>query len=283
MLSSVPFEEFSKEAVLESIDDPNLTVFALLNHRNRLGSTQIHKLIFLAFAEGRILMPFSFAKWSYGPYSEGLQTSLMQLQKQNLVKMNKEKVIDHDKNSWVISPEGQKVVELNKQKIVQIEKLIERTLKEHDEGAISLEKYCYDNFFLKPEGKTGEDWKASIKQKIEDLRVLLESRKKEIESIDEIEDTKKSIILSSFDYMDSLLQKIFSLKDIDQVIQGVLLKNLEEYINLWGEVLRLAKDDSTEQMKLNLYKIREIFRFVNEVAYRYSVFESVFNSQEESG
>src|SRR3989344_925980 len=170
----------------------------------------------------------------------------------------------------------------NKQKVNQIKKLIEGTLKEHDEGAISLEKYCYDNFFLKPKNKTEEEWTASIKQKIEDLRTLLESRKKEISSFEEIEDSKRAIILSSFDYMDSLLQKIFSMKDIDQVVQGVILKNTEEYINLWGEVLRLAKDDSTDKIKLLLFKIREIFRFVNEVASKYCVFESIFNSQEKS-
>jgi len=282
MLSNISFNEFSEEAKLQSLEDKNLTILTLLSEKNKIGSTQVHKLMFLTFAEKRVMLPFDFAKWPHGPYSENLQSSLLQLKKDNLIDVAKEKVITFDKDSWTISTEGQKLMDENKQKVNQIKKLIEGTLKEHDEGAISLEKYCYDNFFLKPKNKTEEEWTASIKQKIEDLRTLLESRKKEISSFEEIEDSKRAIILSSFDYMDSLLQKIFSMKDIDQVVQGVILKNTEEYINLWGEVLRLAKDDSTDKIKLLLFKIREIFRFVNEVASKYCVFESIFVSQEKS-
>lgn len=282
MLSQISFNDFSEEFKLQNIDDKNLTILTLLSEKNKIGSTQVHKLMFLTFAEKRIMLPFNFSKWPHGPYSENLQSSLLQLKKDNLIDVAKEKVITFDKDSWTISTEGQKLMDENKQKVAHIKKLIEGTLKDHDEGAISLEKYCYDKFFLKPKNKTEEEWKASIKQKIEDLRTLLESRKKEIDSFEEIEDTKRAIILSSFDYIDSLLQKIFSSKDIDQVIQGILLNNTEEYINIWGEVLRLAKDDSTDKIKLLLLQIREIFRFINEVSSKYCVFESIFNSQEKS-
>lgn len=280
MLSNISFNDFSEEVKLQNLNNKNLTILTLLSEKNKIGSTQVHKLMFLAFAEGRVILPFSFAKWSHGPYSEDLQNSLLQLKKDNLVDMKKEKVINFEKDSWIISKTGQKIIEGNKQEVAHIKKLIEKTLKEHDEGAISLEKYCYDNFFLKPKNKTDEEWTASIKQKVEDLRTILDSRKKEIASFEEIEETKRAIVLSSFDYMDHLLQKVFSLKNIDQVVQGVLLKNTEEYINLWGEVLRLAKDDSTDKIKLLLFRIREIFSFINEVASKYCVFESIFNSQE---
>ena len=123
MLSNISFNEFSEEAKLQSLEDKNLTILTLLSEKNKIGSTQVHKLMFLTFAEKRVMLPFDFAKWPHGPYSENLQSSLLQLKKDNLIDVAKEKVITFDKDSWTISTEGQKLMDENKKETAQEEQL----------------------------------------------------------------------------------------------------------------------------------------------------------------
>ena len=67
MLSQISFNDFSEEFKLQNIDDKNLTILTLLSEKNKIGSTQVHKLMFLTFAEKRIMLPFNFSKWVRNP------------------------------------------------------------------------------------------------------------------------------------------------------------------------------------------------------------------------
>lgn len=279
MLSKISFDEFYEEEKLDSIGDKKSTILALLSQKKKLSSTQIHKLLFLAFAEGKILLPFTFIKHHYGPYSLEIKSTVDELERVGAIRTTKEKVISLDKNVIFLSDNWQNLEGINQENVTKIIRLLKSLIESHDEGARSLENYCYKAYFLNPKNQNPAEWRAMVKNKISDLRDLLHERKKKVEDFEEIEEEKRVMILSSFDYIDSLLEKIFSRDDLDQVIQGVLIKNSEDYINCWGEVLRLIKEGSLDEIKKLLFEIRRTFRFINEVAAQYSIFESVFELQ----
>lgn len=275
-LVKIPFADFYEEVKLTLIDDKESLILALLNFK-KLSKTQIHKLIFLTFADGKIFIPFKFTKNQNGPFSEELNTSLEKLKHKNLISLTKpEKVKDYDKRCWILTEQGKTVLKENSSVIEKIKANIADVLSDHDEGASSLKRYCYKTYFLKPKEKTDAEWDVVIKNKIEDLRLLLEERKKEIESFEDLEEIKKTIILTSFDYIENLLQRLLSY-NIDQVIRGVLIKNIEDYIDLWGCFLQfINKKTPLEQIETTLSDVRNVFQFINLSAESYGVFESVF-------
>lgn len=280
MLFKIPFDDFYEDVPLEHIGNKKSVILALLDEKDGLGTTQVHKLLFLAFAEGKILLPFSFAKYHYGPFSDEITCTLNELEREGIIQSMKEKVITLNKNIFSLASNWQNKGGIDRKEILGVKEILKKTIDAHDEGARSLEKYCYKTYFLMPKTQSPSEWRAMVKNRISDLRDLLNERKKKIEDFEEIEETKRVMILSSFDYISSLLDKLYSTEGIDQVIQGVLIKNSEDYINLWGEVLRLAKEGSLEEIKRLLLDIRKTFSFINEVAARYLVFESIFDLQE---
>ena len=280
MLSNISFNDFYKEFNLKSIEDKRLFLLALLDSNKGFGTTQIHKLSFLSFAEGRLMIPFKFTKWPHGPFSEELRDELGSLEEEGLIDKNCEQVINYSKDTRAISIKGREFINLHKEDLEKIKKELKETLSNHDEGAKSLERYCYEKYFLKPDNKRNEEWDAFIKNKIKDILFILDVRTREVENFEEMEEQKRSLILTSFDYVSEILEKLFSSNGVDEVIKGVLVKNIEEYIDKWGEILRLAqKPSSIEEVKTKLFEIRKIFRFINESARTYGVFESIFETQ----
>lgn len=279
VLSQIPFGNFYDEIELGLIQDRGLFILALLDSKKNLGTTQIHKLSFLVFVEGKIMVPFKFAKWPHGPFSNELKEMLEKFEKERIIKRKRTKIFSFDKNSTSISEKGEKILKKRDKEIKEIKKFIEKIIKNHDEGAISLERYCYDNYFLRPEREDKEKWSESIKNKIKDLLLILNSRIKEVRDIEELEEEKRAIILTSFNYIENLFQKLFSSGNIDEVVKGVLIKSMEEYLKMWGELLSLIKKPTkTKEINKLLLGIRVNFRFINEVAERYGVFESIFIS-----
>jgi len=280
MLSNISFNDFYKEFNLKSIEDKKLFLLALLDSNKGFGTTQIHKLSFLSFAEGRLMIPFKFTKWPHGPFSEELRDELGSLEEEGLIDKNCEQVINYSKDTRTISIKGREFINLHKEDLERIKKELKETLSNHDEGAKSLKRYCYEKYFLKPDNKKNEEWDAFIKNKIKDILFILDVRTREVENFEELEEQKRSLILTSFDYVSEILEKLFSSNEIDEVIKGVLVENIEEYIDKWGEILRLAqKPSSIEEIKTKLFEIRKIFRFINESARTYGVFESIFETQ----
>jgi len=279
VLSQIPFGNFYDEIELGLIQDRGLFILALLDSKKNIGTTQIHKLSFLVFVEGKIMVPFKFAKWPHGPFSNELKETLEKFEKERIIKRKRTKIFSFDKNSTSISEKGGKILKKRYKEIKEIKKFIEKIIKNHDEGAISLERYCYNNYFLRPEREDKEKWSESIKNKIKDLLLILNSRIKEVRDIEELEEEKRAIILTSFNYIENLFQKLFSSGNIDEVVKGVLIKSMEEYLKMWGELLSLIKKPiKTKEINKLLLGIRVNFKFINEVAERYGVFESIFIS-----
>lgn len=279
VLSQIPFGNFYDEIELGLIQDRGLFILALLDSKKNIGTTQIHKLSFLVFVEGKIMVPFKFAKWPHGPFSNELKETLEKFEKERIIKRKRTKIFSFDKNSTSISEKGEKILKKRDKEIKEIKKFIEKIIKNHDEGAISLERYCYNNYFLRPEREDKEKWSESIKNKIKDLLLILNSRIKEVRDIEELEEEKRAIILTSFNYIENLFQKLFSSRNIDEVVKGVLIKSMEEYLKMWGELLSLIKKPiKTKEINKLLLGIRVNFKFINEVAERYGVFESIFIS-----
>ena len=280
MLSNISFNDFYNEFNLRSIENKKLFLLALLDLNKSFGTTQIHKLSFLSFAEGRLIIPFKFTKWPHGPFSDELRNELDSLESEGLIEKNCEQVINFSKDTRKMSDKGREFIKLYKSELDKIKEELKETISNHDEGAVSLERYCYEKYLLKPDNKRNEEWDAFIKNKIKDILLILDVRSKEVENFEEIEEQKISLILTSFDYVSEILEKLFSSNGVDEVIKGVLVKNIEEYIDKWGEILRLAqKSASIEEIRTKLFEIRKIFRFINESAKTYGVFESIFETQ----
>ena len=280
MLSNISFNDFYNEFNLDSIKDKKLFLLALLDSNKGFGTTQIHKLSFLSFAEGKIIIPFKFTKWPHGPFSEELRDELNSLESDGLIEKNCEQVINYSKDTRTLSNKGREFISLHKLEFDKIKEEIKETISNHDEGAISLERYCYEKYMLKPDNKKSEEWDAFIKNKIKDILFILDVRSREVENFEDIEEQKRSLILTSLDYVSEILEKLFSSNGVDEVIKGVLVKNIGEYIDKWGEILRLAqKPASLEEIKTKLLEIRKIFSFISESARTYGVFESIFETQ----
>lgn len=285
MLSNISFNDFYEEVKLDSSSDKNLSLIALLNFNKDLGKTQIQKLLFLAFAEGKVILPFKFKKHNYGPFSQEIEDTIVELRTDGFLNKNIErvKVIDKEKEVPILSETGKTFLKKNQDKIKAImEKLEPILLKYEDENgkiqtARSLERYCYETYFLKLEDKSEEEHQITLNQKIKNLIIVLKSMEEEVNSIKEVEEVKKILILSSLDYIKNLLGNIHS-PHVDQVIKGVLIKNCQDYIENWGEILTVSKSkkDSTQKISSLLLENRRLFRFINEISKEYEVFDSVF-------
>jgi len=285
MLSNISFEEFYKEEPLPMFNDKKAFLMALLSYSNEFGSKQIHKLLFLSFVEGMVLLPFKFSKWQNGPFSEEARDVLSQLETDQFIENIPEKVFDFNKHKRILMSKGLDYLTENKERIAEIKKVINSVIEEYEEdgkiqSANYLERYCYNNFYLNS-GKSQEEWNLFIKNKISDLLNLLETRSTTIKGLDDLDEDKSEAILASFDYIDNLLRKILIDTEMDAVVKGVLLKKMEEFINKWGEILQLSESSCSEiELKKLLLEIRIIFKFINEVSIRYGIFESVYGIQE---
>lgn len=278
MLSQFTFSDFYGEEKLNEVKNANSFLYALLSF-NKFNKTQIQKLSFLAFAENDILLPFKFIKHNHGPFSGELTETLDKLKSDHKIE---EKIINHSwghEDVYNISSSTQEEIK-NDKEINHLKVLIKDLVETFDMNAKSLERYCYNNYLLKYKGQDKSEWESKVKNKINDLLILLEERIDDLKRIDDLEESKKMVVLSSFDYIENLLKRLFSNMAIDQIIRGVLIKKVEEYINLWGEILRLAEENNTQQIKTLLEKSKKIFYFLNRSSEMYGVFESVFESQE---
>lgn len=276
MLSNFSFNDFFSEYNLKTIDNKDLFLAALLSFKN-LNSTQIHKLSFLTFAEENIIIPFEFIKMPHGPFSPDLKTLMDDFYKRKLINMSEESHPDWKENIWSLSDSGQELISANHNKIEEIKKKLTKIIEEYDVKATALERYCYNNYFLNSNKEKMHEWETKIKTNIDNLRMILASRIRDLEKIGDIDESSKAAVLACFDYIDALLKFLFSNPEVDQVIRGVLIKKAEGYINIWGEILRLVNEGGDEsKIRCLLNNSKELFNFINLCSKKYGVFESVF-------
>jgi len=276
MLSNFSFNDFFSEYNLKTIDNKDLFLAALLSFK-KLNTTQIHKLSFLTFAEEKIIIPFEFIKMPHGPFSKDMGELLKDFSKRGLITMNEETHRDWKENIWELSDSGQMLVSTNKLKIDKIKKELEKIIEAYGVNAAALERYCYNNYLLKSANEKPQDYEARIKTNIDNLQIILTNRIRDLENIEDIDEPCRVAILACFDYIDNLLKVLFSNVGIDQVIRGVLIKKAENYINVWGEIIRLANDNGEKaKIKDLLRDSKELFNFINLSSKSYGVFESVF-------
>lgn len=288
MLSEVPFKDLYDEVNLKKLKNRDLTILSLINLNENLGNKQIHKLLFLTFVEGKILLPFKFVKKDHGPFSLEIRDSLINLQDKGLIVEIPEKVGDYTQKTKELTEEGKEFIKSNKKAVDEIEKEIYQILFQHQtergltESANYLENYCYEKYLLKPSDKTEEEWLTIVRAKIKDIHTIINSREKELENIKGIEESKMILILSSFDYIKNILEILESNPKIDQVVRGVLIKTSQEYLDLWGELFILEKSgEKTNKMMEILFRNRLLFKFLNEVSKEYGILESVFSEEGE--
>lgn len=275
MLSYFSFNDFFSEYNLKTIDNKDLFLAALLSFKN-LDTTQIHKLAFLIFAEEKTIIPFEFIKMPYGPFSNDIKSLLENFSERKLITVNKEVHSNWEEKIWILSEDGQKLIEKNKIKVEEIKKKLNKIIDEYDVKAKALERYCYSNYLLKSADEKPQDYEARIKTSVDNLHTLLSNRVRDLENVEDIDKSPKAAVLACFDYVDNLLRSL-SNKEIDQVIRGVLIKKIENYINIWGEILRLiSNDDNESKVRILLRDSKELFNFINVSSEKYGVFESVF-------
>lgn len=275
MLSDFSFNDFFSEYNLKVIKDKDLFLAALLSFKN-LNTTQIHKLSFLTFAEEKTIIPFEFIKMPHGPFSKDMGDLLQDFSKRGLVTMEEKDHAEWKEDIWTLSPQGQDFVSNNKEQIGEIKKKLDNIIDAYSIGAKALERFCYNNYLLKSTKEKPEDYEIRIKTTIDDLQTILNNRIRDLNLVEDIDESSKTAVLACFDYIHNLL-KFLSNKEVDSVIRGVLIKKAEDYINLWGEILRLISNNENSTNVKNLLKnTRELFNFINVSSKEYKVFESVF-------
>lgn len=278
MLSDVSFENFVKEEELQSFGDKEGVAIGLLGLTKGLGKKQLQKLMFLSSIEKNIILPFKFEKNLYGPYSKELEETINTLEQKNIIEFSKDTVFTIPQDTRKLTKEGEKNLESSEAKIFSnfIKEIISNYEGE-EKGVFPyariLEKICYDEFYLTKDET--DEWRALVKSKTNDILSLLNDRYKIIEERDELEE-KQDLILMSFNYIKSLLSEIIN-KNIDQVVKGVLIKKSEEYVEKWGEILLLDKEDITkEDFNKILSEEKIIFKYINKWAFSNKVFDSIF-------
>ncbi len=275
MLSGFSFNDFFSEYNLKTIEDKDLFLVALLSFKN-LNTTQIHKLAFLTFAEEKTIIPFEFIKMPHGPFSNNIKNLLTNFSERKLITLDKKVHNNWEENIWILSEDGQKLIEENKSKVEEIKKKLNKIIDEYDVKAKALEKYCYNNYLLKYADEKPQDYEARIKTNIDNLQTLLANRVRDFGNVEDIDESSKTAVLACFDYISNLLKSLLN-KEIDQVIRGVLIKKVENYINTWGEILRLIGSNENEpKVRCLLKDSKELFNFINVSSEKYGIFESVF-------
>lgn len=276
MLSKFLFNEFFSEYNLKTIDNKDLFLAALLSFKN-LNTTQIHKLSFLTFAEEKTIIPFEFIKMPHGPFSKDMGDLLKDFSKRGLVTVDEKIHHNWQENIWTLSPDGQKLISSNKEEIGEIKKKLEKIMNTYGVNARALEKYCYSHYLLESINEKSQDYEARIKTNIDNLQIILTNRIRDLGQIEDVDEPCRIVILACFDYIYNLLKVLFANVEIDQVIRGVLIKKIEDYINIWGEILRLVNEGGDEFKIRGLLKdSKELFKFINLSSKNYGVFESVF-------
>lgn len=277
MLSNFSFNDFFSKYNLKTVEDQRLFLMALLSFK-KLNTTQIHKLSFLTFAENNAIIPFEFIKMPHGPFSENLRDVLDTAHNQGLILKEENVYKDYNENLWSLSDEGKNLVSSDKLKIDEIKDILKLILETYlESSAKSLERYCYNNYLLKSASENQEEWELRIKTTIDNLQTLLNNRIRDLQSINELEESTRDVVLACFDYIENLLRKLSTDSGIDQVIKGVLIKKVGDYINLWGEILNLSRENGNEPRLNKLLKdSKELFNFINISSERYHVFDSIF-------
>lgn len=277
MLSEVSFEDFVKEEKIKHFVNKEDITIGLLGLTKGLGKKQLQKLLFLSAVKNNIILPFKFEKHIYGPYSADLEETINTLKEKNIVEFSKDNVFTIPQDTRKLTKDGMQLLE--NPKIQIFSNSIKDTISNYEEGngifpyAKILEDYCYKTFHLTK--KETDEWKNSVKSKIQDILSLLEDRFQIIEKKDELEE-KQDLILMAFDYIKNLLNRI-SNKEIDQVIKGVLIEKSEEYVEKWGEIILLDKDGKRkEEFNKILSEEKRLFKFINAWAASNNVYDSVF-------
>lgn len=280
MLSDISFEDFSREEELLEFDNKRNVVLGLLKSYNGLSAKQEQKLIFLSMVEDNIIFPFNFKKNHYGPYSQDLEKVTRELDNEKIISIETKSFIGQNGKPYNLKERnltetGKSITNDDVIKLSEIFSDIISRYKEDNElsNAAGLESHCYKTYYLTK--KETDEWKNSIKSKIYDILSLLEDRVQIIEKKEELEE-KGDLILMAFDYMKNLLNKILS-KEIDQVVRGVLIKKSEEYVEKWGEILLLEKENTTKrEFNKILSEEKKLFKFINNWAAFNDVCDSVF-------
>lgn len=272
--SAVPFAEFSADPKLSSIDSKDAAVASLLNlAQKKLGTTAIQKLLFLTFAEKKIIIPFSFRKYHYGPYSKQINNHLHHMTKQSLLSAKKEQNY-YTQKSYSLTSAGKQVAILRE----PIRKSMQDILAKYGQDtAVLLEEYCYEAYRLKPKGQSTDSWETST---VADLEQLLQRDNQLLSffsTYEDIDENKQLFITTSFDYVRSLLEQLKTqVHSLDNVLLGVLAHSCEEFISYWEEI-RVALRKKQDLIPHLLKKANLEFKFLNVVAEKEGVHESVFS------
>ena len=288
MLSDISFDNLYKPEPLESFDNKEDIIISLLGSTaNGLGAKQLQKVLFLASVEEKKKFPFKFHKHIYGPYSEEVVEVVDSLEKKDLAKKEDREIYSHTQKTSLLSEKGKEMLS-SIPLFNRLKEIFENVIKDNSDeyGNLptgnALEKYCYKQYYLKKDDQN-EDWKSEMLIRIKDLLTIVNQRVNDLESIDTLESSKRDLILMSFDYLENLLTKIYESTErdnMDQVLSGVLVKLSEEYADKWGEIIRFEKEENDSQ-EIYIKKISEskkTFYFLNEFAFQYNFFESIFNN-----
>ena len=267
VLNQISFKEMNKDPKLHRIENTEEAVKKLLSTAGNkgIGKTQIHKLLALNNLEENTIFSFGFKKHHFGPYSDEVNKTLKTLSQQNTIQEKKESVYDYEKTEYVIK---------NKEKD---DDSLKQTYEKYNEyGARALGDKCYNTLYLKKKGEREEEWSLTVKSKIDELLELNYSLFTTFYEL-EINENKKILVCTSFDYISKLLTELKNkYKQHDQVAVGKLLYNIDSFLDKWQKIKILA-DEGNPSNIISLYnEANKKFKFINEESEKNNVFESVF-------
>ncbi|MEA3515288.1 MAG: hypothetical protein U9R34_07445 [Nanoarchaeota archaeon] len=277
-LNEISIDNLYKKPKLTKFENKDLLIFSLLTFKREIGQTESHKFMFLAFAESHIELPFKFAKNKYGPFSRALQTEIEDIQDKGLIEITPKPVHDYSKKIIVLSSKGKKKLREEYEEIEKISHKLKRIFEQYsDYNATALVKYCYNEYMLRSKGKKILEWETERKSKINELNLLNRSLMNEFSNL-EYNENKKILICTSLDYISKILENPM-LFEIDEVISGVFIKNIEIYLNNWNKISIFSKEQNNLGIDKFIKENNEIFLFLNKLAGDYNVAESIFDEE----
>jgi len=284
MLSDVSFDTIYSEGEVTSFDNSEKVALALLgSYPEGYRKKQFHKVAFLSNTDGMNIMPFKFKKHNYGPFSDELVDTIGRLEDNGLVEIKEKKIHTYKATVTKLSKKGKEAMKKDKD-IQEIAKVFKSIISQYiEDGVLAngefLETYCYKSFNLKKD-EFEKEWQLETKNRVEELRCVINNRITNVGSMDNLDQQKKDVILMYFDYLDNLLLRIYETvesKNMDQVLSGILIKFTEKIMEKWGELISLENDvDSTEDTTKRVKEANNLFKFVNQTCTQYTFFESVY-------
>lgn len=277
-LNEISIDSLYKKPKLTKLENKDLLIFSLLKLKREIGQTESHKFMFLAFAELHIDLPFKFTKNIYGPFSRDLQTEIEKIQDRGLIEIIPKPVYNYPKKIIILSSKGKKKLKEEYREIEKISQKLKGIFEQYsDYNAAALVKYCYNEYLLRNKGKKKLEWETERKSRINELKLLNRSLMNEFSNL-EYNENKKILICTSLDYISKILENPM-LFEIDEVISGVFIKNIEIYLNNWNKISILAKDQNKLGIDKFIKENNEIFLFLNKLAGDYNVAESIFDEE----